>query len=116
MAMGIGNFIVINFGQPVIRGDGAGVGEDKAADRIGNGGIFLNAPVVKVYIIVNSCFIVKQSRVQIAKLLPLAAVEDISLGDIAVASLDQHRFNAVLDILDGNAVIFNFRLKISRNL
>ena len=36
-AVSVRNFVVVNFTEPVVGGDGAGVGEDQAAHGIGDG-------------------------------------------------------------------------------
>jgi hypothetical protein len=46
VAVGIGDFLVVDLAEPVVGRDGAGVGKDQAADRIGDGGVLLDPPVV----------------------------------------------------------------------
>ena len=56
----VADLVVVYLRQPVVGGNGAGIAENKAAYRIGNGGVFLNSPVVYLKIVVDDLFIVKQ--------------------------------------------------------
>ena len=69
------NVFVINFAEPVVGGDGAGVGEDQRAHAQGDGGVFLHAPVfVFSNITVYQFFIVKQGVLGVTCLLMLFTV------------------------------------------
>ena len=59
VAVGVADLLVVDLAEPVVCGDGAGVRKDKAADRISDGRVFLDAPVKNVYIAVDGLFIVK---------------------------------------------------------
>ena len=56
----VADLVVVYLRQPVVGGNGAGIAEDKAAYRIGNGGIFLNSPVVYLKIVVDDFFVVEK--------------------------------------------------------
>ena len=71
---------VINFAQPVVCCDRAGVGQNQTADRIGDRGVFLHAPVVDPEIVVHQLFIIEQRASDVAQLFSLLAVENVGLG------------------------------------
>ena len=91
---------VINFAQPVIRRDRAGVGQDQAADGIRDRGILLHAPVVDPEIIVHQLLIIEQGASDVAQLFPLLAVENVGLCHIRIARFAQNALDAVLNIFD----------------
>ena len=45
VAVSIGDFLVVDFGEPIVGGDGAGVGENQTADGISDGGVLFDTPV-----------------------------------------------------------------------
>ncbi len=106
------DFIIVDFGKPVVGSDSARVAEDKTAYGISNGGILLNSPVVNMEIVVNDLLIVKNRCVDISDLFSLLTVKDISLGNIVVACFNKNRLNAVLNALNRDLVILDFLLKI----
>ena len=71
---------VVNFAQPVICCDRAGVGQDQAADGIRDRGILLHAPVVDPEIVVHQLLVIEQRASDVAQLFSLLAVENIRLG------------------------------------
>ena len=73
---------VVNFAQPVIRRDRAGVGQDQAADGIRDRGILLHAPVVDPQIVVYQLLVIEQRTSDVAQLFSLLAVENIRLGNV----------------------------------
>ena len=91
---------VINFAQPVIRRDRAGVGQDQAADGIRDRGILLHTPVVDPEIIVHQLLIIEQGASDVAQLFPLLAVENVGLCHIRIARFAQNALDAVLNIFD----------------
>ena len=91
---------VVNFAQPVIRRDRAGVGQDQAADGIRDRGILLHAPVVDPEIIVHQLLIIEQGASDVAQLFPLLAVENVGLCHIRIARFAQNALDAVLNIFD----------------
>ena len=91
---------IVNFAQPVIRRDRAGVGQNQAANRIGDCGVFLHAPVVDPEIIVHQLLIIEQCASDVAQLFPLLAVENVGLCHIRIARFAQNALDAVLNIFD----------------
>ena len=106
---------VVNFAQPVIRRDRAGVGQDQAADGIRDRGILLHAPVVDPEIVVHQLFIVEQGASDVAQLFSLLAVENISFCHVRIASLAQNALHTVLNILDRDQIMSDLRLKFRRD-
>ena len=52
------DLVIVDLTQPVVRGDRAGVGEDQTADGVGDGGVFLHAPILHLDIAVYQLLIV----------------------------------------------------------
>ena len=73
---------IVNFAQPVICCDRAGVGQDQAADGIGDGGVFLYTPVVDLEIVVHQLLVIEQRASDVAQLFSLLAVENVGLGNV----------------------------------
>ena len=111
-AMGIGHFLVIDFAEPVVGGDGAGVGKDQPADRIGDGGVFLDTPVFDIDVAVDEIFIVENRRGDIAHGLVVFAIENVGLGDICVAALAENALDAVLNVFNLNQVVLDLWLEV----
>ena len=88
------------------------VGKDESADRIGNGGVLLYAPVVDVEVVVDDGLVVDHSRVEVTDLLTLTAVDNVGLGNVVVACLDKHRLNAVLNMLNRDLAILDLGLEV----
>ena len=86
VAVSIGDLLVINLAQPVVCGDSAGVGEDKTADGIGDGAVFLNAPVLDLEVLVNGVLIVKVGGFGVAQFFSLLTVEDVCLCNALIAA------------------------------
>ena len=112
VAVGVGHLLVIDLGEPVVGGDGAGVGQDEASHRVGDGGVLLHPPVVDLEVVVHQLLVVEEGGVDVAHLLPLLAVENVGLGHIGVARLGQHLLHAVLDVLHGDAPVPDLGLKV----
>ena len=114
--VGIGNLRIIDLAEPVVGGDGTGVGEDQSAHGIGDRGVLLHPPVVDVQVVVHQLLVVQHGGVQVADLLPLLAVEDIGFGHIGVAGLGEDLLHAVLDVLHGDLAVGDLLLIIRRYL
>ena len=114
--VGVGDLVVVDFRKPVVGGDGAGVGEDEAAHGVGDGGVFLDPPVVDLHIVIHGLLEVEDGGGGVAEFGPLTAVEDVGLGHIAVSGLHEDRFHAVLDIFDGHQTFLDLGLEIRRDL
>ena len=99
-AVRLGDLVVINFAQPVVRCDRAGVGKNKSAYGIRNGGILFHAPVVDLKIVVHQLLVVEQCGTYITHFLTLSAVQNISLRHISISGLGEHFLDAVLDIFN----------------
>ena len=61
--MGIGNLPVIDFRKPVIGSHCAGIVQNQPANRICDGGIFLDAPVLHLYVVIHHILIVKDGLI-----------------------------------------------------
>ena len=116
VAVGLGDLVVIDFAQPIVGGDGAGVGEDQTAYGVGDGGVFLHAPVLDLEVLVHQRLVVEHGAAHVADLFALTAIEDVGLGHVVVAGLDEHRLNAVLDILHGDRAVFDLGLEVCCDL
>ena len=108
VAVGVCDFLIIDFGKPIVRGDGAGIGENEAADGIGDGGILFDAPVSDAEIAVDDVFEVDVGVLDGTDLSAFVAIIHIGFGDIDVSGLDQNDFDGVLDVLDGDGLVFDF--------
>ena len=111
-AVCICDLLIIDLGEPVIRGDRTGIAEDQTADGIGHGRILLDAPVTDLDVLINGILVIKHRGFHVAELLALLAVKDVRLCDIAVAALCQHMLNAVLNILNSDHVVLDLVLKV----
>ena len=80
-AVRLRDLIIIDLGQPVVGSDRTGVGQDQSAATQGNGGVFLDTPVIlRADLAVHQLLVVQKGLLCIAHLLVLAAVKDIALG------------------------------------
>ena len=95
-----GHLVVVDFRQPVVRRDGAGVRQDEAADGIRDRGVLLHTPVFNLHVLVHQVLVVEQRRIGVAHLLALAAVQDVGLRHVGVPGSGEHFLHAVLDVLD----------------
>ena len=116
VAVRVGDLLIVDLAEPVVGGDGAGVGEDEAADGIGDGGILLHAPVLDVEVLVHGLFIVEVGGLGVAQLLALLAVKDIGLGDGLIPAAGEHGLHAVLNILNGDLAVLYLRQEVRRDL
>ena len=114
--VGVGNLRVVDLREPVVGGDGAGVGQDQAAHGVGDGRVLLHPPVVDVEVVVHQLLVVQHSGVEVADLLPLLAVEDVGLGHVLIAGPAQHALHAVLDVLHGDLAVADLVLVVCRDL
>ena len=115
VSVGVRNLLVIDLGKPVIGRHCPGVAENQPAHGIGDRGILLDSPVLHLHITVDNLLIVQNRGLHVADLFPLAAVKDIGLRHLRVATLAQHRLHTVLNILHGNLFLRDFTLKIRRH-
>ena len=115
-AVGFGDLVVVDLGEPVVGGDGTGVGEDQTADGIGDGGVLLHAPVGVLDVLIHGLLIVKDGGAHVTHLFVLAAVEDVCLGNVGITGLNKHGLDAVLDILNGNEGILDLGFKVGGDL
>ena len=106
---------IVDLAQPVVGCDGAGVGEDQAADGICDRGVLLHAPVVDPEIIVHQLLIIEQGASDVAQLFPLLAVQNVGLGHIRIARFAQNALDAVLNIFHRNQIVLDLRLKFRRD-
>ena len=111
----IGDLVVINFGQPVVCSDGAGVGKDQSAHGIGDRGVFLDTPVIDVHIVIHGLLEVQDGGLGITQFGPLTAIEDVCFSHIAVPGLHQYGFHTVLNIFNLNETFLDLRLKVRRD-
>ncbi len=116
VAVGVCDLLVIDLAEPVVGGDGAGVGQDQSADGIGDGGVFLHAPVLDVQVLVDGILIVKVGGLHVAQFLALLAVEDVGLGHILVSAAGEDGLHAVLDVLDSDLAVTDLRQEVRRDL
>ena len=116
VAVGGGDFVVVDLAEPVVGGDRAGIGEDQAADGVGDRGILLDPPVGDLQIAVHQALVVEDGGAHIAELLPVAAVEDIGLGDLRIAGPLEHGLDAVLDGLDADEVVVHLGGEVGGDL
>ena len=114
--MGAGNLIVVNLAEPVVGGDGTGVGQNQAAYGVSNRRIFLHPPVLDLQIAVNQRLVVQEGGLHVPQLFPLAAVENVGLGHIVIARPDEHGLHAVLNVLHGNLPVFYLGAKVGGDL
>ena len=116
VAVSVGDFVVVDLREPVVGGDGARVGEDQTAHRVGDGGVLLDAPVGDLDVGVHDGLVVQHGGVHVSHLLVLAAVQDVGLGHVVVAGQAEHALNAVLDVLHRDGVILDLGLEIGGHL
>ncbi len=101
---------------PVVGGDGAGVGEDKSADGVGDGGVLLDAPVESAEVLVHGVLVVKVGGLHVAQFLALLAVEYVRLRNRFVAAAGEHCFDAVLHVLDRDKAVLYLGQKVRGDL
>ena len=109
----VGDFLVINFGQPVVGRDRPAVAQNQAAHGIGHGRIFLHAPVRRLDVAVHQILIVEHGGLDVADVFTLLAVENIRLGHVGIAGLAEHALGAVLNIFNADHVVFDLIGKIT---
>ncbi len=109
------NLLVVYLRQPVIGRHSPGITQDQASHGVSDRGVLLHTPVLHLYIAVHDLLVVQDRRLHVPHLLPLLAIEDISLRHIRVPGLLQHLLHAVLDILHMNLGILDLILKIRRH-
>ena len=113
VAVRVADFFVVNFRQPVVGGDSAGVAENKTADGVGNGGVFFDAPVVDFEVVVDGVLVVEHRGTDVPQFFVLFSVKDVRLGNFDVTCLNEHDFDGVLNVLDGNDVALELAVEVS---
>ena len=116
VAVRLGRFGIVDLGQPVVRRDRARVGQDQAAHGVRDGGVLFHAPVFDLEVAVHELFVVEQRVARIAHVLALAAVQNVGLGHVGIARFGKHLFDAVLDLLDADQVVFDPLLEMRRHV
>ena len=111
-----GDFIVIDLAQPVVGRDGAGVGKNQSAHRVGDRRILLDAPVIDLQIVVDDLLVVQERRIDVAYLLALSAVKNICFCHVGIAGLGEYLLNTVLDILNRDLFVDDLALEVGRNM
>ena len=115
-AVGFGNLVVIDFGQPVVGRDGARVREDETADGIGDRGVLLDTPVIDLEVVVNEVFVVEQCGIDITHLFALTTVQDVRFGNICIARFGENLLDTVLNVLDRDLVVDDLVLEIGGDM
>ena len=108
VAMSLFDFFVVDFGKPVVGGDRAAVGKDKSADGIGNGGVLLHTPVVDFKIVADRGLVVKHGGGHVAHFFVILTIQNVRFRNVHVAGLNEHHFDAVLHVFDGNHSVRHF--------
>ncbi len=116
VAVRIADLLVIDFRQPVVRGNRAGVRQDQSADRIRDGRVLFDTPVRDLQIVVDDLLIVHECRGKITETLTLLTIKDVSLRHIVITGFDKHGFDRVLDLLDLDLSVLYLAFKVRRNL
>ena len=110
-----GNFLIINFRKPIVCSNGTRVAENKSANRIGNGGVFLNTPVGDINVTVNNILVIKEGALNISDFLTLFTIKNVCLCYVVIARFDKYGFYAVLNFFNSNLAVLNLRLVICGN-
>ena len=116
VAVGVRDLVVVDLGEPVVGGERAGVGEDEAADGVGDGGVFLHAPVVDLQVVVDGGLEVDDRVGGVAEFFALAAVKDVGFRDVGVAGLHEHGFDAVLNVFNGDQSLLDLGFEFGCDL
>ena len=80
----IGNFLIVNLGQPVVSGYRARVAQNKTADRISNGRVFFYAPVGRFYIAVYQFFVVYNRGLDIAEFFTIFTIQNVAFRNVVI--------------------------------
>ena len=83
VAVRIGNLLVVDLAEPVVSGDGSGIGKNQAAHRIGHGRVFFYSPVGYLQIAVHKPLIVQYGGTHITELFAVFAVQDYVLATLS---------------------------------
>ena len=115
VAMGISDLGVIDLAEPIVGRDGAGVGENEAAQGVGDGRVFLDAPIVDFQVAVNDFLIIQQSVLGLPYVGVLLAIQDVCLGHVEVAGFGQDFLDAVLDVFNRQGAADNFMFGVGHS-
>ena len=99
--VGVGDLLVVNLAQPVVRGDGTGVGQNQAAEGQGHRSVFLHTPVlIGPDVALDSLLHVENRVAGLTHLCMLLSVQDIGFCRLGQALLHQSSLHQVLNMLD----------------
>ena len=107
VAVRVGNLLVVDLAEPVVSGDGSGIGKNQAAHRIGHGRVFFYSPVGYLQIAIHKPLIVQYGGTHITELFTVFAVQDICLGNLVVPGSLQCFFHTVLNGFNIDRVILH---------
>ena len=95
--------------EPVLGGDGGGDVVVQPLEGIAHVAVFVDPPVGVVQIAFDELEALGEKAFPFPDFPVLLAVEDVGLGDLGVAPLDEHFFDQVLDVFNGGypAVLVN---------
>ena len=97
--VGVGDLLVVNLAQPVVRGDGPGVGQNQTAEGEGHRSVFLHTPVlIGTDVALDGLLHVENRVAGLAHLRMLLAVQDIGFRRLGEALLHQSSLHQVLDL------------------
>ena len=106
------NLFVVNFRQPVVCCNSTGIAQDQTTDRISDGRILLNTPVLYFYITVHYIFVIQNGRLHGTHLFTLLAIKNIRLSYLLITCLSQHTLHTVLYIFNVDFTLYQLGLKI----
>lgn len=87
VAVRVGDFFIVDFTEPVVCGDGSGIGKNQAAHRIGHGRVFFYSPVGYLQIAIHKPLIVQYGGTHITELFAVFAVQDYALATLSYPAL-----------------------------
>ena len=112
IAVRVRDFLIVDFAEPIVSGDGAGVGENETTDGIGDGRVLLDAPVGDFEVAVDDVLEVEGSSLHLTEGRVTMSIVHVGAGDFDIASLDEDDFDGVLDILNGNGVVLDLLVEV----
>ena len=109
--VGICDLVIIDLGKPVVGRDGTRIMENKSADRVSNGGVLFNTPVLFLNVAVHKLLVVKDGGLHVPDLFSVLAVKDVCLCHFVVACLVEDFLNTVLDRFHADGSVLNLTLE-----